>query len=74
VIKTEQLRRSALERASLGAAPQTNVQPADCAGAAGCWARIAMKRKWFILAIIIILIALVWLFREGMTSHILPEK
>jgi hypothetical protein len=33
-----------------------------------------MKGKWFVLAIIIILIALVWLFREGMTSHILPEK
>jgi hypothetical protein len=31
------------------------------------WARIAMKRKYFVLAIIIIVIALVWLFREGMT-------
>jgi cbb3-type cytochrome oxidase subunit 3 len=33
-----------------------------------------MKRKWFVLAIIIILIALVWLFREGMTSRILPVE
>src|SRR4029079_8183690 len=33
------------------------------------WARIAMKRKWFVLAIIIILIALVWLFREAMITE-----
>jgi t-SNARE complex subunit (syntaxin) len=58
-----------LEQASLRDRNVTSSQRTALAlPVAESWARIAMKRKWFVLAIIIILIALVWLFREGMTT------